>query len=557
MELELRQETVRGWESVCRATLEQEETAEMIVPDACPDIWQVLDGEARLLLQRKEPQDGKGEFSGLLKTTILYQPEGEQGLRAMEVTLPFSASPELTQLTRRSMLHVIPRVLSVDVHLLNPRKVLVRVGYCLDIEGFEPQARSLTSLVEEPERYGIRQKTGELRSFQTVYAQEKAFTYQDTVVLPAGRPDAVELLRTRAQCTCTEARVIGSKLVFKGEAMLQLLCRGEDGALFTGEFHLPYSQIMDAGEDSEEGMCSMDLLFTDVKCTPVEEDRRSFQVELAVQAQAVLRREVTVPILTDLYSTAYEVQPEEVTCPVLHLLGQGEEQESVREVVGTQGLPGNLLDVQARLGRTGQSQEGEDQMLTQEVELVVLYDTEEGLASARQKVVVQHRLSGQSGGVLHGASPGTHRCAGGRGSGGFFPPGLPLDGSGKGGGPGDWPGDLGGKAGARRPAALCDSPGSPPWGGPVDRGQGLPDHGQRHYGGQRPDLWGDFPGPDAADPPEEQLKGAPRHTVPGRFVWRFMMDTGGREADSCGFYRHSRWSVLPAGDRRPWAVPEW
>ena len=155
---------------------------------------------------------------------------------------------------------------------------------------------------------------------------------------------------------------------------------------------------MDAGEDSEEGMCSMDLLFTDVKCTPVEEDRRSFQVELAVQAQAVLRREVTVPILTDLYSTAYEVQPEEVTCPVLHLLGQGEEQESVREVVGTQGLPGNLLDVQARLGRTGQSQEGEDQMLTQEVELVVLYDTEEGLASARQKVVVQHRLSGQSGG---------------------------------------------------------------------------------------------------------------------------------------------------------------
>ena len=372
MELELRQETVRGWESVCRATLEQEETAEMIVPDACPDIWQVLDGEARLLLQRKEPQDGKGEFSGLLKTTILYQPEGEQGLRAMEVTLPFSASPELTQLTRRSMLHVIPRVLSVDVHLLNPRKVLVRVGYCLDIEGFEPQARSLTSLVEEPERYGIRQKTGELRSFQTVYAQEKAFTYQDTVVLPAGRPDAVELLRTRAQCTCTEARVIGSKLVFKGEAMLQLLCRGEDGALFTGEFHLPYSQIMDAGEDSEEGMCSMDLLFTDVKCTPVEEDRRSFQVELAVQAQAVLRREVTVPILTDLYSTAYEVQPEEVTCPVLHLLGQGEEQESVREVVGTQGLPGNLLDVQARLGRTGQSQEGEDHMLTQEVELVEL-----------------------------------------------------------------------------------------------------------------------------------------------------------------------------------------
>ena len=76
MELELRQETVRGWETVCRTTLEQEETAEAIVPDARPDIWQVLDGQARLLLQRNEAQEGRGELAGLLKTTILYQPEG-------------------------------------------------------------------------------------------------------------------------------------------------------------------------------------------------------------------------------------------------------------------------------------------------------------------------------------------------------------------------------------------------------------------------------------------------------------------------------------------------
>lgn len=397
MELELRQETARGWETVCRATLEQEETAEMIVPDACPDIWQVLDGEARLLLQRKEAQDGKGEFSGLLKTTILYQPEGEQGIGSMEVTLPFSLSPELTNLTRRSCLHVVPRVLSVDVHLLNPRKVLVRVGYCLEVEGFEPQARSLASLVEDPEPQGIRQRTGELRTFQTVYAQEKSFTYQDTLVLPAGRPDAAELLRTRAQCVCTEARVIGNKLVFKGEATLQLLCRGDDGNLFTGDFHLPYSQIMDAGEESEEGLCHMDLLFTDVKCTPAEEDRRSFQVELAVQAQAVLRREVTLPVLTDLYSTSYEAEVQREACPVCRLLEQGEEREDLRQTVEAPSL-GPLLDVQVRLGRASQSQDGEDRVLTQEVELMLLYESEEGPAAAHQQAQVAHRLPGQGDG---------------------------------------------------------------------------------------------------------------------------------------------------------------
>lgn len=136
------------------------------------------------------------------------------------------------------------------------------------------------------------------------------------------------------------ARVTGNKLVFKGEAFLQLLCRGEDGNLFTGEFHLPYSQIMDAGEESEDGVCHMDLLFTDVKCTPAEEDRRSFQVELAVQAQAVLRREVTLPVLTDLYSTTHELETQRDLCPVCRLVDQGEEQESLRETVEIETMGG-------------------------------------------------------------------------------------------------------------------------------------------------------------------------------------------------------------------------
>ena len=146
MELELKQETVQCWETACRTTIEQEETAEMIVPDARPDIFQVVDGETRLLLQRKEPQEGKAEFSGLLKTTILYRPEGEGGLQTMEVTLPFSASPELSCITRRSVLRVTPRVLSTDVHLLNPRKVLVRVGCCLELEVFSPKCSAPPAL---------------------------------------------------------------------------------------------------------------------------------------------------------------------------------------------------------------------------------------------------------------------------------------------------------------------------------------------------------------------------------------------------------------------------
>lgn len=392
MELELRQETVQCWETACRTTIEQEETAEMIVPDARPDIGQVVDGETRLLLQRKEPQEGKAEFSGLLKTTILYRPEGEGGLQTMEVTLPFSASPELSCITRGSMLRVTPRVLSTDVHLLNPRKVLVRVGCCLELEVYTPQTLSPASFVEEGESYGVRQRSGLLESMVTVCAQEKDFTYSDMLTLPAGRPDAAELLRTRAECTCTEAKVIGSKLVFKGEAILKLLCRGEDDGVFSADFRLPYSQLMEVGEGNEDSLCALKIFFSDMKCALVEGEQRSFQVELALQAQAVLRRQVEVPVLTDLYSTEYELESESSTLSTLRLVQQDQTQETLREVLPLQEEATGLLDVQIRLGRLDQGREGKDLVLKQQAELMALYETSEGIAGVKKGITVAHRI---------------------------------------------------------------------------------------------------------------------------------------------------------------------
>lgn len=59
-ELELRRANSKGWAVVGQTSIEQEETAEVIVPDAQPDIWQVWDASTCLLLQRKEVPGGAG-----------------------------------------------------------------------------------------------------------------------------------------------------------------------------------------------------------------------------------------------------------------------------------------------------------------------------------------------------------------------------------------------------------------------------------------------------------------------------------------------------------------
>lgn len=392
MELELRQNTIHCWETVCHTTLEQEETSETIVPDACPDIWQVLDGEGRLFLQRKEPLEDRAEFSGLIKVEILYQPEGEEaGARSIEVTLPFSMAPELPGLTRRCQLVVRPGALTVDIHLLNPRKVLVRAGFSLEVQGYAAQGLNLCAAVEDEETYGMRQKTDSFASFLPVAVQEKPFTYSDTLTIPAGQPDGVSLVKTRADCVCNEARVVGSKLVFKGEARLSLLYRGENGQLCPVEFSLPYSQIMDAGEDAEEAVCNLQLLLTDMKCA-LEEDQRTLSVNLELLAQAVLWKQQEQPMLIDLYSTAYALDLQRREYPVCTLDSHNAEQETFRETLNLGTAPTRVLDVQIRPGRNIQGRDDQKMVLTKELEVYVLYVGEEGLGTLHRTVSVSHAL---------------------------------------------------------------------------------------------------------------------------------------------------------------------
>ena len=101
----------------------------------------------------------------------------------------------------------MPQVQKVEVHVLNPRKILVKVSVALDISAYAPQSMPICPCVGDCEAYCVQEKTQDYRSHITVAALEKMFHYSDVLNLPAGKPDLAELLKTRGDCICNEAKV--------------------------------------------------------------------------------------------------------------------------------------------------------------------------------------------------------------------------------------------------------------------------------------------------------------------------------------------------------------
>ena len=90
MEFELKKEMLRFYEFSTVSTAVHEESTETIVPDYCPDIARVIDSDGKVFIRSKDIQGDKAIVTGSVKITVLFTPEGENGIRNLEFAIPFN-----------------------------------------------------------------------------------------------------------------------------------------------------------------------------------------------------------------------------------------------------------------------------------------------------------------------------------------------------------------------------------------------------------------------------------------------------------------------------------
>lgn len=397
--MEFERDTIISYETVAEVTLCQEETLESIVPDACPDILRIVDVCGQATLSGKQAREGAAQVTGMVRAAILYQPEGGGGLRKMEVGLPFTCQAEAPGLTERGTVLASPRLRCAEARVLNPRKVLLRVDLAVDITACQPVERPVCSGVADcgPENLCQKQYKGEDYLLCTV--QEKPFTFSDRVRLQSASGEAPVLLAVRAQPVCTESKLIGSKLIFKGTVELYFLLQEAGGGLSAGQESMPFSQIIEAAGAAEEGECQVEVEVASFRCEQDPSDGRELDVELELLAQAQVRAHRPVMLLQDLYSTSHLMEAERENQPLCRLVEQSVRPQAVRELLETGEMVRSVVDARLALGQVRQSREGNELVLTAEGWVTVLYlDENELVQCIRRSIPVSCRLECPEGG---------------------------------------------------------------------------------------------------------------------------------------------------------------
>lgn len=287
----------------------QEQTAEVIVPDSCPDVSRIVYASASVIVRGKECRTGGVLVSGGIRASALCVPEDDSGARTLESYIPFSLRIEHPSVTEQTQAVVSAFVRQIDARLINSRKILFRADLCCTADGYSAEEETLYTLSAPPKELQMKRRTYPV--LLPKETAEKGFTVTDDLTLPSGKPFAAELCCYETVPRITDCKVVGSKAVFKGSLELKMLYLSGDGSVQTWEQQLPFSQYAELAADYDEAVLAVTALVSAAELTldPAGEGR-AMSVSVSVTAQCLVSSTVTMDLIEDAYAVGAVLEPE-------------------------------------------------------------------------------------------------------------------------------------------------------------------------------------------------------------------------------------------------------
>lgn len=389
MELELKKTSLDAFEIGGELTLTQEETAETIVPDYCPDIARIIETDGKVFLHSRELREGKAEVSGTVRVSVLYTPEGESGIRTLEFAIPFTVESENRALPGCQYLSAQTETEFLETRMLNPRKIFTHCKLVTAITGYQRCTMDFCADTEAEPSLCVEKRQEHQHAIFLTHIAEKDFTFSEEMNLSPGRDGAAELLNSRVCGTVTESKIVGNKLIFKGMFTVSLLYRTIEGHCSSSSAELPFSQIMEVEGVSENADAAVHLQMTgtDLQIDGDDAEGRQIAVTLYFHTTALLREEQELTLLNDLYSTAYDLKYEAMPINLTSFREMMTRRQTVREVLEIGVVADSILTVGVTCGTVQVSREGGSVILHTGTTVRAMYLDEGGVPLMAERCI--------------------------------------------------------------------------------------------------------------------------------------------------------------------------
>ncbi len=304
MELQFSKSSFAYLQRVAWEIKNEEQTLEVKLSDSLPDIGRVLGAWGQPIVRSKEWHDSSMSLSGGVMVWILYAPEEGGVPRCVETWMPFQLQWEFPQTQHDGTIRVDCLLKGVDARSVSARKMMVRTVVSALGEALEPVQLDLYQSEEVPDDVQLLRKQYPIRLPKE--AGEKVITLDEELSATCG--PVRKILRCCVQPEMTDQKIMADKIVFRGNAVVHMLCECEDESLAGCDFEIPFSQYAEL-EREYDPYATADVIPAVTNLELDVLDGGKLRLKAGIVGQYVVYDRPVIEIVADAYSTKRHVSP--------------------------------------------------------------------------------------------------------------------------------------------------------------------------------------------------------------------------------------------------------
>jgi hypothetical protein len=250
MEMKLVQKEASVWIEEEPILKRQQLSAEAVIPDSREDAKCVVWSRGGLLLKGKEPASHGCSFTGEAWAVVLYLTESGK-TDSLRISREFEMDVDTEETDEEALPQISWQLSALEGRLLNPRKL----GLSFEIQAAVSCFRRGTLMLEAalpPDAPGTVHLLEDAREALLLrQIREKSFSVRDTIQLRQEEKAPRSIAGEGIRFAELDTERLGARCVVKGELELVVWGPDETGLPVSCVFRIPFSQLVDLGEESE------------------------------------------------------------------------------------------------------------------------------------------------------------------------------------------------------------------------------------------------------------------------------------------------------------------
>lgn len=379
MEIQFQKNAISHLKTILRHQKKQEETQQVRLPDAMPDMDRVLGCWGQILVRGKQWHRDSVGISGGVMAWVMYEAKGESEPRCVDAWIPFQMSWDMEEAERDGTVEINTMLCYMDARMLSDRKLLVRANIGAQVHAMVPVDTMLYAPSELSADVQMLQRTYPV--MLPIEAGEKQFELSQQLDVPQDGARINKLIRYSAKPKLTEYKIVADKLVLRGIADVHAVYLDETCKIYRQCWEVPFSQYAQLeGEYSPEAEASVCFALTQLELEITQPD--ALELKLGFTAQYTVSEQRNIVLTEDMYSPGSKLELTEGKLDMPSVLQVRTENFRV-EVPAPEG---QLLDVVFEMEPLQVTRHEDAALVTLEGTFQILYmDTDGNLQSAVQR----------------------------------------------------------------------------------------------------------------------------------------------------------------------------